>query len=61
MNYDQARLIVDRCGSDKAAPVPGKLVHAWKGWADHEADPPTLIYTHQEVSKARTRVRQGPG
>ena len=61
MTYEEARFIVDRCGADKAAPVAGKLVHAWKGWADHEIDTPAIIYTHDEVKDARTRIRQGPG
>jgi len=59
MTYDEARKIVDRCGADKAAPVAGKLVHAWKGWADHEIDTPAIIYTHREVSRARRIVRGG--
>ena len=59
MTYDEARKIVDRCGADRAPPIAGKLVHAWKGWCDHEIDTPAIIYTHQEVSRARHVVRLG--
>ena len=59
MTHDEAREIVDRCGADKAAPVAGKLVHAWAGWADHEADPPVIVYTWGEVARARTIVKTG--
>ena len=60
MTYEEARIIVDRCGADKAPPVAGKLVHAWAGWADHEARPPTIVYSWKEVIKARGIVREGP-
>ena len=59
MTHDEARIIVNRCGADKAPPVAGKLVHAWAGWADHEADPPHIVYTWGQVSQARTIVRSG--
>ena len=59
MTHDEAAEIVNRCGADKAPPVPGKLVHAWAGWADHEADPPTIVYTWNQVTDARRIVREG--
>ena len=59
MTHEEARFIVDRCGADKAPPVAGKLVHAWAGWADHEADPPCIVYSWGEVAQARTIVKTG--
>ena len=59
MTHDEARIIVNRCGADKAPPVAGKLVHAWAGWADHEARPPCIVYTWKEVDQARRIVREG--
>jgi hypothetical protein len=57
MNHAEATEIVNRCGADRAPPAAGKLVHAWAGWADHEADPPTVIYTWKQVDEARRIVR----
>ena len=57
MNHAEATEIVNRCGADKAAPVAGKLVHAWKGWVEHEADPPTVVYTWEQVADARQIIR----
>ena len=59
MTHDEAAEIVNRCGADKAPPVPGKLVHAWAGWANHEARPPRIVYTWDQVSEARKIIKYG--
>ena len=59
MNHAEATEIVNSCGADKAPPAAGKLVHAWDGWADHEANPPVIVYTWETVIEARRIVREG--
>ncbi len=57
MTLGEAQDMVARCGADMKPPVAGKLVHAWDGWADHEATPPVIVYTHDQVKEARQVIR----
>lgn len=53
MTLGDAQDLLARCGHTMKPPVAGKLVHAWDGWADHEATPPVIVFTHDQYDQAR--------